>query len=198
MSLNGISSVNNQTEKNYLATVFTRNSSAFFDQKNCEIDAGQNWIENDGEKFQNQDRKPEIRNYRGHPLLSKVRFKFTTSATSLAFLFVTFFRFSSAPTSKMAEKPDDVRKSEEHEGIGATVDRVIIFNVGMSKFDLFPVAGYPGGDSLISSTGINPEMPLSYNDRLRDVDLNYSAATTVKARIFMRFERGKQTSKLAT
>ena len=92
----------------------------------------------------------------------------------------------------MAEKPDNVKKSEEHEGIGATVDRVVIFNVGMSKFDLFPVAGYPGGETLTATTGLNTEMPLSYNDRLRDVNLSYSAATNVKARIFLRFERGKK------
>ncbi len=98
----------------------------------------------------------------------------------------------------MASEGDEIKKSEEQEGLGAVVDRVIIFNVGMGKFDLFPVAGYPGGDSLATSTGMDMEIPLSYNDRNRDVSLNYSATTTVKARIFLRFERGKLTTTFAT
>ncbi len=95
-------------------------------------------------------------------------------------------------TIKMAT-PDPVKESEEMEGIGATVDRVIIFNIAMGKFDMFPVAGYPGGESLAATTGLNTEIPLTYNERLKDRTLNYSASTKVKARIFQRFERGKQT-----
>ncbi len=94
--------------------------------------------------------------------------------------------------SNMASAADPVKTSEEPEGIGANVDKVIFLNTNVGQFDMFPVAGYPGSTSLAACTGINSEHPLTYTDRMKDHILAYSPEVKVNARIFQRIERGKQ------